>query len=326
MKKWPLVLFALTVMLSAQADENSSSPVFTEGTNWAKAKAAELQAGMGQLNSNNVPGYVTDNPSEVNYSTNISDHAANRASQSELVREIHRNYQNRPSGVINKQEAWLQNALRIEETATPSSELTGHASDCKPTTPVTIPSYQILTCDEFVGVDTKTCTVGQIVEVDAKHTYQCQSTRQKEKLTCQKILNIQLQENITQTPSCVSGSVIASAQGYRTLSASIRCQIDSPTLNVNFVCGWRGNSSTHSVIVNGSGSLDFSDCKPKRRNGDTLGVLPYSLFCNSSERCTLNVASLLSLSFDRPRTIRTVIKTPVDVWDNQCAALEARVR
>lgn len=324
MKKWPLVLFALTVMLSAHADENSS-PAFIEGSNWGMAKAAELNAGMGQLNPNNVPGYVTDNPSEVNYSTNISDHAANMASQSELAKDIRQNHQNRPSGIVNKQEAWLQNALQIEETVTPSAELTGHASDCKPTTPVTVPSYQTLTCDEFVSGETKTCTVGQIVEVDAKHTYQCQSTRQRERLSCQKILNIQFQENITQRPSCAAGGVIASAQGERSLSASIRCQIDSPTLAVNFVCGWRGNPSTHTVTVNGSGSLDFSDCKPRRRSGDTLGVLPYSLSCNANQRCTLQISWLLSLSFDRPRTIRTVVRTPVDVWDNQCANLEARV-
>lgn len=323
------VFFGLIFTSGLYAVE-ASHPSFQDATDWAKSNVPSVSNGVQQFKPETIPGFVTAAPKEIDYQTDLSERAASESLQSELAKIMRQNFINRPTGIINKQEAWLQKGFELEQNANPAADLTGHYTDCNTASPVMMPQYQSLSCDEFTDADSKRCTVGQVVEVDAKHSYQCQSTRLSEKLSCQKILNIRMDEQIEKNPSCQADSEIAAGHGLASLYASVRCEVESPTLSVHFVCGWRQVQSVQSVTVNGSGTLNFSDCKPKKRNGDTVGRLPYTLTCDLKEQCTLVVGRSkrphLSLSFARPRMIATVHKVPVDVWDNQCAALEGRTK
>lgn len=321
-------LFFGTIVIGVQAEE-PSHPAFQEGTNFGKINTGTVSEGVKQFNPQHVPNFTTSNPPETNYHAgNLSDSAAHMASTSETAKTTRQNYQNRPPGMVRKQEAWLQKGITLEQSDNPVQSLTGHYTDCKATTPVVSPQYQVLTCDEFVGGEEKMCSIGQIVEVDAKHTYQCQSTRLSEKLSCQKISHTKIEEQIEKTSSCKPNSIIATG-GMGFMPTSVHCDIDSPTITMDFVCGWRQNTYTRKVQMNHAGRLDFSDCKPERRDGRTVGWLPYTLFCDKSERCNFFLGfsyDSMTLSFTRPRMIATVRKVPVDSWDNQCAALEGRIR
>lgn len=307
--------------------EETSRPGFQEGSNFGKANMGKVSAGIQHFNPQKVPGFVTDNPQETAYQAGkLSETAAKAAAQSGLYQTLTQNYQNRPTDFVKKEDAWLQKGLGIEQNENPVQTLTGRYTDCKATAPVVTPQYQTLTCDEFVGGEEKTCSIGQIVEVDAKHTYQCQSTRQSEKRICQKILNIQFQENIAHAPSCTKGSVIASGKG-RIISVTIFCEIDSPILTMDFVFG---SHHKRAIRINSTGTLSFRH--DEEHGWAATAPLAYSLSCDTKEQCRFTMAVVpnndppISLSFERPRTKSIVQRIPVDAWDNQCAALEGRIK
>lgn len=326
------IFFLMAATVAAQ----ENAPGFDEGAAFGKSDAASVSESLKRFNSNDVPGFVTDNPKEVEYSTNISDNASRVASQSELANTLRQNYQNRPTGIINKQEVWVQKGLAMEETATPTPELTGHTTDCKTTTPMAIPQYQILSCDEFTdGVD-KSCTVGQVVEVDAKHTYACKSTRITEKQSCEKILNVKIEDKVEKVPSCTPGSIIATGKGA--MIPSVHCDIDSPTITIDFACTYRNYNVTYKIPFNPSvlkgmpqqsGVLDFYGCMPGR--GSVWKTIGYSLFCKDEKQCTFfaglrQINEPFYVHFNRPQWISETKPVVIESWDNQCMALEERVK
>lgn len=187
-----VVLGLLLMSLSVYAQERTH-PAWEEGTSFGKSHAVAVGEGVKAFQANQVPGFSTPNPKETEYdASNLSAAAVSEASQSEIGVTLRQGYQNRPTDFVNQQEGWLKKGLAVEGSNNPAQILASHYSDCKPIQTEEKQGYQTLTCDEFVDGEEKTCTIGWVVEVDAKHTYECKSTRQKEKLNCSKELIIEV--------------------------------------------------------------------------------------------------------------------------------------
>lgn len=73
--------------------------------------------------------------------------------------------------------------------------LTGKYSDCKSQGGANVKYVSLKTCDEYQEITDRSCKVGQVIEVDAQHKYECNKKRVALEKKCSRKLNINIVES-----------------------------------------------------------------------------------------------------------------------------------
>lgn len=81
--------------------------------------------------------------------------------------------------------------------------LKGKYSDCEQKGGDDLIAKEKFTCDEYQQITDKKCKIGRIVEVDAKHSYQCKRKRVSENKVCSKSLNVTCQIQYKAAPELI---------------------------------------------------------------------------------------------------------------------------
>ena len=104
----------------------------------------------------------------------------------------------RPKMTISPNDSFLDSSRAIEGNPDQVvAMLTGTYGECKPLT-YTSTDSEIRTCDEYEERVGGTCVVGQEVEVEARHSYQCNKTLNYTNKNCTKTLRLSLvQDDLT---------------------------------------------------------------------------------------------------------------------------------
>jgi len=202
------------------------------------------------------------------------------------------------------------------------------------------------------------CTVQTVTSPDIFETLTCHEYRAVEQATCQKLLTVQVSWSDSCTPGtwfgnfwvntwgngevgnryagvaidayCEMGDTVRMALraictespcgGYAELQVDATTGAVSPQVFTNFIGrSWYMTDFFNRVDYNGGGctaeQCSFAFCtryEDEYTTCDESGCTTTSI--NETRACG-------TFSFDRPRSIPTV----TDAWDNQCAALEARL-
>lgn len=182
--------------------------------NAAKQKANDLIGSVGGFVPNSsvdlqqsVPAYETSSPQETGYiDSNMYDEAREKAVTDSASQLIGTSHDTRPefemdrntNPIFTKSEDIINNPNAVIDS------LTGRYGACEQEGGEALMQTQTHTCDEFQEVSEASCAVGQLVEVDADHKYQCQRQREYETKTCNKTLSL----SCISQGSCSTGGIV----------------------------------------------------------------------------------------------------------------------
>lgn len=141
-----------------------------------------------------VPGYVTSNPTETQYgSGDMYDAARDTALTHEGSLLVNKSHAERPEFEINKETSPIFQKAEsiIDNPNTVIDSLTGRYEACSQEGGEAITQTTIKTCDEYTEMSDQMCQVGQRVEVDAQHKYQCSKDRKFNDYKCTRNLTLQ---------------------------------------------------------------------------------------------------------------------------------------
>jgi hypothetical protein len=103
--------------------------------------------------------------------------------------------------------------------------LKGEYSDCKTIEGDVLESKSTKTCDEYYGVSENNCKIGQIVEVDSSHKYQCFKERNYTEKLCSKKLKVTCSSDI-----CSSSGIVASD-----IASDMKFEYNNPYLTIGTI-------------------------------------------------------------------------------------------
>ena len=112
--------------------------------------------------------------------------------------------------------------------------LKGKYSDCEQKGGDDLIAKEKFTCDEYQQVTDKKCKIGRILEVDAKHSYQCQRKRVSENKICSNNLTVTCEKKY----DCDSGGIVLTS-----IASDMQWQYSYPNLILgsigdNYWSGW----------------------------------------------------------------------------------------
>jgi hypothetical protein len=114
--------------------------------------------------------------------------------------------------------------------------LTGKYTDCKSQGGDDVKYLSLKTCDEYQEISDHTCKVGQIMEVDAKHKYECNKKRVALEKKCSRKLNVTIVENkdVLSGVSFHTKQFIDALSREYTIEQSIRAVYKTPDGELNY--------------------------------------------------------------------------------------------
>ena len=118
-------------------------------------------------------------------------------------------------------------------------------SGCYPKTTTTPAQHETEVCNEYLVTEDKQCTMGQVVEVDAKSNYQCNITKNSTYLTnCDKVLIVQCGGGY-----CDTGGILPLTVSATTGSANIRYEAPYLWITHNYQTQYWVESSTFAFNI-----------------------------------------------------------------------------
>lgn len=118
-------------------------------------------------------------------------------------------------------------------------------SGCFPKTTTTPAQHETEVCNEYLVTEDKQCTIGQVVEVDAKSNYQCNITKNSTYLTtCDKVLIVQCGGGY-----CDTGGILPLTVSATTGSANIRYESPYLWITHNYLTQMHIETSTFQFNI-----------------------------------------------------------------------------
>lgn len=189
-----------------------------------------------------IPSYQGTNIDQTKYSTEfMGDDATSAAADSHEAQLIYQSGANRPDMQIDPNSSMMTNAKSIATTPQNTVDmLSGRYSACTTDGGDPITEKEIKTCDEYQSVTESSCQVGQIVEVDAKHSYKCERSKTRWDKTCDKTLSV----NCATMGQCVSSGV----SGFSS-SGGMSVSFAGSVLRATSTSTWCGSPSSNRTTI-----------------------------------------------------------------------------
>jgi len=225
------ILFGSTFSLNINAQISAQTPI-QEAATLGTGKGIELfnNVTSRQPDSSAVPGFTGTNQPQQNLfqggKGELVGPGINRAggcsqandSECQAVNLLQWGPNNRPVPTFSANDPLLVGARQKMDNAksllgtfgtaagTTAGLLTQTVMQCEAKTVVTPATYETSVCDETAQLENKTCTVDQVVKVDAQYDYLCEKTlARKTTQTCNKTLAVAC-SGATPLQSCRDGS------------------------------------------------------------------------------------------------------------------------
>jgi hypothetical protein len=147
--------------------------------------------------------YKGTNLPELKYSSGNMQDAAREKADSKIGKIISTGFIRKKEFKVTSKDSFLDKANHAQ--ANPEEYvnwLTGKYEDCVQEPEASF-SKEVKTCDEYQEIKEQSCHVGRLIEVDAKHNYECLRKREKFAKVCIKTLNVTVEE----TQNCDGGNI-----------------------------------------------------------------------------------------------------------------------
>lgn len=190
----------------------------TDGLELGKSNLSKLSSKVNNANAQSMPHYTNNPPQSQNFgSTSLFNVGANRITtcktavagsdkvanqECDAVNFLAKNPENRTKFPVSPNDPIISGIGNTINNAK-----AGDVSQACTTKTTTTPDiYALEVCNEFYLSDPKSCTMGQIVEVDANSNFQCNVTKNAiETLSCDNVLVVQCS---TPVDGCDNGGII----------------------------------------------------------------------------------------------------------------------
>lgn len=239
------------------------SPALSHAQDMAKAKQAGKDLGLATISKPqefaktpiggevaSVINYQGTNLPELSYADGNMAAAAREKAKGEMGELIENSFLRQGEYKKSLQGSFLDKTRHIQ--ANPETYvdwLKGSYEDCKQEGGEQVLSTQKVTCDEYQEIKEQSCHIGQLVEVDAKHNYECLRRRDKFSKVCIRTLSVRVEER----ENCNSGAITEikrySSRGIEEGSMRVAypyIHVSSTLVNTHF-----GLSSRHVPIYVG---------------------------------------------------------------------------
>jgi hypothetical protein len=209
MKK--LILIALLTIPSLAVAEPALTPEISSIINYQGTDLPEKSFASG--NMADAARGKADNETGKLVGTSFMRQSEYKISHEDSFLDKAKHAQSNPESYVD----WLSGKYFLDKAKHAQSNpesyvdwLSGKYEDCSQEGGEPIFSKERRTCDEYQELSEQRCHVGQLIEVDAKHNYECLRKREKFAKVCTRTLNITVEE----TQNCDGGNISWVSGGY----------------------------------------------------------------------------------------------------------------